>query len=46
MNPVPDAEADEILTVEFPAFVSVTFWVAPTPIVVFPKLIEVGLAES
>jgi hypothetical protein len=46
VKPVPAAETDEMLTVEFPLFVSVTFWVAPIPIVVVAKAIDAGLAES
>jgi hypothetical protein len=46
VKPLPAAETDEMLTVEFPLFDSMTFWVAPTPIVVVAKVIDAGLAES
>lgn len=39
-------DTEEMLTVEVPAFVSVTFWVDVMPTLVFPKLSDVALGES
>ena len=46
LNPVPEAEALEIVTFEFPVFVSVTFCIAAVPSVTVPKLRLETFGES
>ena len=46
LNPVPVAEAWEMVTLLLPVFVSVADWLWLEPTCTFPKLILDGLVES